>query len=104
MPAETEKAVCPVCHGQKSPQRAICAGCGVKSCPNGHLMSQDSNICRQCGWEQPPEKTAKRPPPAEESNDMHGWERKPEFECPRCHIKADSHDGRCPNCGYLGPL
>ena len=102
MPAGSEKVMCPVCHGQKSPDRAICDNCGVKSCANAHVISQDSNICPQCGWIEPVKK-----PPENHIPDT-GTTFTPEAHdtalyllCPRCQTRIESGEGRCPNCGFL---
>ena len=102
MPAESTKVVCPVCHGSKNPDRALCGRCNVKSCPNGHLMGQDSNVCRQCGWEEPLKKRAE--PTSIDTGDNSETGNIDTIRhtiCPRCKLQIESTEGRCPYCGYL---
>ena len=102
---ENVKVMCPVCHKPKNPDRAICDNCFTKSCASGHLMSQDSNICHQCGWQEPLKKPAQ--PHTSDNRDTDASDAQETglfIVCPRCKIKVDASDGHCPNCGYLGPI
>jgi hypothetical protein len=109
IPPKPSKIICPSCHIQKDPNEITCRNCGARSCPNAHLLSPDSRICRQCGWQDRNWKPSPSSGSAEsathaESTHAPILDHDIELEnlCPICKTRKTTPPTEpCPTCGYL---
>ena len=104
LPPEPNKALCPSCHKQKSPNETYCDVCGTRACLNcSNILSAGSRICPLCGWEdrkwKPPARGYAPSIKAPDSPVIPG--ERSDFICPNCKIKTTPKSGYCSNCGYL---
>lgn len=99
---------CPACGHARSSNETSCTNCGARSCPSGHILSFDMEICPVCGWKDTNfkrnmNKSIRKSASHSNTSEYDEYtNHKIEFECPRCHTMMDDKDVKCPNCGQLG--